>query len=110
MSLGSIRTVLPLVFLAALVAGCAAKRPAAPKAAKGEELVRFPGADVVLSGILFSPASPASKGERRPAAVLLHGCSGLYTSRGQMPVGRRAWAEHFARRGFVAVAVDSFGP
>ena len=110
MNFGLMRSILPSVLLAALIAGCAAKPPAAPKTAKGEELVRFPGADVELSGILFSPASPASQGERRPAAVLLHGCSGLYTSRGQMPVGRRAWAEHFARRGFVAVAVDSFGP
>ena len=105
--------VTPLLLLVALIAGCVAKPPAAPKAAKEpvrEELVRFPGAGVELSGILFLPASPALKGERRPAVVLLHGCSGMYTARGQMPVGRRAWAEHFARRGFVAVAVDSFGP
>jgi dienelactone hydrolase len=65
---------------------------------------------VELTGILFEPPAPASAGERRPAAVLLHGCSGLYTTRGVLPAGRRAWAENFARRGFVVVAVDSFGP
>ncbi|MGH8642041.1 MAG: dienelactone hydrolase family protein [Burkholderiales bacterium] len=108
---------LGLVLAALLAAGCASKPspavnpPAAKKApAVREEAARFRGADVELSGILFSPASPALGGERRPAVVLLHGCSGLYTARGQMPVGRRAWAEHFARRGFVALAVDSFGP
>jgi dienelactone hydrolase len=110
---------------AILVVGCAPRpspvvkrpaateAPAAPATAKPrtrEEMVRFRGADVELTGILFSPAVPARPGERRPAAVLLHGCSGLYTARGVMPVGRRAWAEHIARRGFVAVAVDSFGP
>jgi dienelactone hydrolase len=102
-----------LLFIVAVAVGCATKLLAAPQSAKEpirEELVRFRGADVELSGILFSPAAPARKGERRLAAVLLHGCSGLYTSRGQLPVGRRAWAEHFARRGFVAVAVDSFAP
>jgi dienelactone hydrolase len=104
---------LTLALAVVLAAGCATKPPTAPTTVKEpirEEAVRFRGADVELSGILFSPASPALKGHRRPAAVLLHGCSGLYTARGQMPVGRRAWAEHFARRGFIAVAVDSFGP
>jgi dienelactone hydrolase len=108
---------LMLLFLAAAV-GCAVKPAPAPKTAAAkpakdpvrEEPVRFRGADVELTGILFVPATPPRSGERRPAAVLLHGCSGLYTTRGLLPIGRRAWAEYFARQGFVAVAVDSFGP
>jgi dienelactone hydrolase len=75
-----------------------------------EQAVRFPGPDVELSGILFEPAAPARRGERRPAAVLMHGCSGMFTSRGQLPQGRRDWAERFASRGFVALKVDSFTP
>src|SRR5574341_233434 len=106
--------ILALVLLV-LAGGCVTKPPAAPKTATAngpirEEVVRFPGADVELSGILFEPASPARRGERRPAAVLMHGCSGMFTSRGELPVGRRAWAERIARRGFVTLFVDSFTP
>jgi dienelactone hydrolase len=108
-----------LVSWVAWAGGCATKPPAVtkpPAAAKPaqvsirEQAVRFPGADVELSGILFEPASPAPGGERRPAAVLMHGCSGMFTSRGQLPAGRRDWAERFARRGFVTLTVDSFTP
>jgi len=102
-----------LVSFVVWAGGCATKPPAAPKTAKEpirEEVVNFRGADVELSGILFEPVSPARRGERRPAAVLMHGCSGMLTSRGQLPAGRRDWAERFARRGFVTLAVDSFTP
>jgi dienelactone hydrolase len=34
----------------------------------------------------------------------------MRTARGQLPQGRRDWAERFARRGFVTLAVDSFTP
>lgn len=104
---------LVLVSFVVWAGGCATKPPAAPKTAKEpirEEAVSFRGADVELSGILFEPVSPARSGERRPAMVLMHGCSGMLTSRGQLPVGRRDWAERFARRGFMTLAVDSFGP
>ena len=72
--------------------------------------MRFPGPDVELSGILFEPASPARRGERRPAAVLMHGCSGMFASSGRLPARNRDWAERFAGRGFVALNVDSFTP
>jgi dienelactone hydrolase len=115
-----------LVSLAAWAGGCATKPPAtakapatakpaaaAPKSAPAqirEQAVRFPGADVELSGILFEPAPAAAGGERRPAAVLMHGCGGMLTSRGLLPQGRRDWAERMARRGYVALMVDSFTP
>jgi len=102
-----------LLSLAVWAGGCATKPPAASAAAIvaiREQAVSFRGADVELSGILFEPDSPARRGERRPATVLLHGCSGMFTSRGQLPQGRRDWAERFARQGFVALAVDSFTP
>src|SRR5262245_66619417 len=83
---------LALALAVVLAAGCAANPPAAPQAAKEpakesirEEAVRFRGADVELTGILFEPAATPRKGERRPAAVLLHGCSGLYTTSGRLP-------------------------
>lgn len=72
--------------------------------------MRFPGPGTELSGILFEPAASARSGERRPAAVLLHGCSGMLNARGELPAGRRDWAERFARRGFVTLTVDSFTP
>jgi dienelactone hydrolase len=108
-----------LVSLAAWAGGCASKPPAVTKPAAAakpaqvpirEQPVSFRGPDVELSGILFEPASAARSGERRPAAVLMHGCSGMLTSRGELPAGRRDWAERFARSGFVALAVDSFTP
>jgi len=105
--------ILALVWVA-LAGGCATKPAVAPttvtKVSIREQAVRFSGPDVELSGILFEPAAPARRGERRPAAVLMHGCSGMFTSRGQLPQGRRDWAERLASRGFVALKVDSFTP
>jgi len=103
-----------LVSVAFWAVGCATKPPTAPatvtKVPIREQVVRFPGPDVELSGILFEPAAPARRGERRPAVVLMHGCSGMFTSSGRLFTRNRDWAERFARRGFVALAVDSFGP
>ena len=63
-----------------------------------------------MSGILFEPAAPARRGERRPAVVLMHGCSGMFTPSDRLPARNRDWAERFAGRGFVALNVDSFTP
>lgn len=110
---------LSLLMLVVWAGGCATKPPATAKPAAvprpvqepiREQTVRFRGADVELSGIVFEPASAPAGGERRPAAVLMHGCSGMFTSRGQLPAGRRDWAERMARRGYVALMVDSFTP
>jgi dienelactone hydrolase len=108
-----------LVAVTAWAGACATKPPATPKpaavpkpaqASVREQVVRFPGADVELSGILFEPDSAARGGERRPAAVLMHGCGGMLTSRGALPAGRRDWAERLARRGYVVIMADSFTP
>jgi len=42
--------------------------------------------------------------------VLLHGCGGFLTSRGEPGASYRIWAETLARHGYVALLVDSFGP
>lgn len=93
------------------IAGCTAERsverPAHDTAIR-EQTVRFAGDGVELSGQLFTPR--ASVRQRRPAIVLLHGCSGMVDSRGDLAARHRDWAERFASWGFVALTVDSFGP
>ena len=93
------------LMLLTAAAGCAT----APASGSREEPVTFPGTDVSLTGILFTPAV-APRAGRRPAVVLMHGCSGMLDSRGRLPTGRREWAEQFARWGHVALHVDSFAP
>jgi dienelactone hydrolase len=110
---GSFNGAVLLVSFAVWAGGCATKPPALPTAANKsirEQAVRLPGTDVELSGILFEPAAPARRGERRPAVVLMHGCSGMFTLSGRLPARNRDWAERFAGRGFVALNVDSFTP
>jgi dienelactone hydrolase len=77
-----------------------------PTAASHEQ-VRFPGPSVTLSAELFLPAG---SGEPRPAVVLLHGCGGLYTTRGAINARNLDWAKRLADWGYVALLVDSFGP
>jgi dienelactone hydrolase len=72
--------------------------------------VQWAGADVTLTGELFLPAAHDQPSPRSPAVVLLHGCGGLYTQRGQLTGRHREWAQRFAAWGFVALLVDSFGP
>lgn len=46
-----------------------------------------------------------------PAAVLMHGCSGLYSrSTGKIASKMRTWAEFLREQGYVVLLVDSFGP
>jgi len=75
-----------------------------------ERSVRLPGNDVELTGILFTSDSAPVSGTRRPAIVLMHGCGGMFNTRGDLYVRNRDWAERFARWGFVALALDSFSP
>ncbi len=93
-------------------AGCTGAFGPVRTAADGtfhERKVEFPGKDVTLSGVLFTPTARLAQGERRPAIVLAHGCGSLNDSRGNLVPRHRDWAERFARWGYVALHVDSFG-
>jgi dienelactone hydrolase len=97
------------VAAAGCAAGLGAKSPAAAGAMR-QESVQFPGNGVKLEGELFLPARTAAEGERRPAVVLLHGCSGMYTARGELTERGRDWSHRFTDWGFVVLHVDSLGP
>jgi dienelactone hydrolase len=47
---------------------------------------------------------------KRPAVVLMHGCSGLWMHDGQMNTREVAWAKAFADKGYAALVIDSFSP
>lgn len=73
----------------------------------GGEPVEFPGAGLTLTGRLYRPEGPGPF----PAFVLMHGCSGLWRRDGQEPApALEAWADHWRKRGYLALHVDSFGP
>jgi dienelactone hydrolase len=81
----------------ALAAGCAG----------AQEIVHFPSLDAqtTLNGYLFRAG-----GGRHPAVVLMHGCGGLFTSRGAMLSCETDWAARLTAAGYVVLAVDSFVP
>lgn len=81
-----------------------------PVAGARQESVRFSGSDVPLTGELFLPASRDDKTSRHPAVVLMHGCSGMYTARGELARRHHDWAQRFAAWGFVVLLVDSLQP
>jgi dienelactone hydrolase len=68
-----------------------------------------------LTGYLFEPN--ARRSGPVPAIVLLHGRGGAYSSLAHgkytaatLSKRHKAWGEHWASRGYVALLVDSFGP
>jgi len=65
------------------------------------------GDDTVISGYLYRPerADPA------PAVLMLHGCSGMLTSKYRRLKSReKAWREIFLAEGYVVLLLDSFTP
>lgn len=71
------------------------------------QAVTLPGPGIELAGRLYRPDGPGPF----PAFVLMHGCSGMWRRDGAEPTpAYAAWAEHWRRRGFVALLLDSFGP
>lgn len=72
----------------------------------GGEPVTLPQGALELSGRLYTPDG---KGPH-PAIVLLHGCNGMWGRDGEPNRNYEAWAEHFRKRGFVALLLDSFEP
>jgi len=109
---GALILAFALLALSAMLGGCATSaRPATALPSEApfhEEAVRIPEGDLNLPGVLFTPASSPMLGNRRPAIVLMHGCSGMVDARGALAPRHRDWAERFARWGFVALTLDSF--
>ena len=85
-------------------------RVAVPKAKSSASIqsVTVPNGSLQLKAVL---ARPAGNNQRFPAVVLLHGCSGLWStkspSKPQSHIKR--WLADLQQRGYVAIAVDSFG-
>ena len=64
-----------------------------------------------LTGTLFTPAcAPPCCMNVARRSCLMHGCGGMVDKRGELVARHRDWAERFARWGFVALTLDSFGP
>jgi dienelactone hydrolase len=101
----------------ALTAAVAAALPGRAVASDGPERVTFASADgtTMLVGYLFRPdRMPAAQ---VPAVVLMHGRSGVYSSRADgvydastLSRRHRMWSELWAGKGYIAVLVDGFGP
>jgi dienelactone hydrolase len=74
--------------------------------AGAQEVVHFPSLDAqtTLNGYLFR----AGGAGRHPAVVFMHGCGGLFTSRGAMLSRETDWAARLTTAGYVVLAVDSF--
>ena len=69
--------------------------------------VTIPGEGLQLPGRLYRPEGAGPF----PAIVMMHGCNGMWAASGREPtLLYRFWAEHFMRRGYVTLLVDSFGP
>jgi len=60
----------------------------------------------VLTGYLLRPESDSPA----PTVLLLHGCSGPITSKGQLASRERAWMNLFVSKGYVVLLLDSFNP
>jgi dienelactone hydrolase len=60
----------------------------------------------MLTGYLLRPESDAPA----PTVLLLHGCSGPLTAKGQIASRERAWMNLFVSKGYVALLLDSFNP
>lgn len=90
---------------------------ACPSVAQAPETVTFASADdkVKLTGFVFLPDAKRWPG-KRPAVVLLHGRSGVFSSVAKeydaSTLGSRTvlWGRFWAERGYVGLYVDSFGP
>jgi len=97
--------------LACLLA-CLIVSGAAAGAAHEARWVEFPALQpfqdrpVTLRALEHRPPGPGPF----PALVLMHGCSGMYTGKGEVTQSYQNWAALLAERGYVALLVDSFGP
>ena len=81
---------------------------ATPASALDVTKVEFAGetdAAPKLTGYLMRPPT----GGRVPLVVALHGCSGLFTRRGELDARSRDWAERWNAAGYAVLFPDSFG-
>jgi dienelactone hydrolase len=85
-----------------------AQEQVAPVAPSGPSRVEFKSldGDITLSGYLFRPQRGGD--QPRPAAVMLHGCSGLLDPRGRFFPVYPSWAHD--QKGYVVLLVDSATP
>jgi carboxymethylenebutenolidase len=85
--------------------------------AQAPETVGFDSADgnVKLTGYLYLPDAKVWPGAR-PAVVMLHGRSGVYSSTakkfdaGTLAMRTVMWGRFWAERGYIGLYVDTFGP
>jgi dienelactone hydrolase len=100
-----------------LVAMALSGLPLCAQAADAPERVTFPSADgkTTLVGYVYRPATKSAA--RVPAVVMMHGRAGAYSSRAKgkynaatLSMRHKAWGRAWAKRGYVAVLVDGFGP
>lgn len=75
-------------------------------AAQAHERVQVPGDGLDLAGLVYRPEGAGPF----PGALILHGCTGMWTRSDEPTASYRVWAEHLRREGFVALLLDSFGP
>ena len=95
--------------IAASTAGSASAAGSAPAPAHSASArVTVPNAALQLPALV---ATPSGAGQH-PAVVLLHGCSGMWSTRdaSQPQSHIKRWLAALSKRGYVAIAVDSFTP
>jgi dienelactone hydrolase len=72
----------------------------------GIDRAAVPHGNLRLGALITRPAAD----QRFPAVVLLHDCNGMWNKRRSGPSPRtRAWLGRLKQRGYVALALDSFG-
>jgi dienelactone hydrolase len=76
-----------------------------PAGAADGQIVEVPSRDGTrLSARLFRPTGQGPFA----AVVMLHGCGGLVSSKGELSPRKKAWAEIFVGMGYIALLPDSF--
>ena len=74
----------------------------------GQEVLfkSFDAAETPIRGEMFRVPG----NDPRPAIIMMHGCSGLYTKSGKIRTNSAAWINRFVKWGYVVLAVDGFTP
>jgi len=100
------RTALSGALLLALVAchTTARQKPAIDRLLTPNRVSIVSGDGTRISGYLFRP--PAAG--KRPAVVMLHGCSGMLGRSGKLKSRETAWRDMFLAEGYVVLLLDSF--